>query len=228
MQRLVDFIGSYPWHWTVVDADDFFAHLRDVDGSSLSTVRAYQNDTKLFLQYAMNPSYPWNETCGRRFGMSFSQIVTDENRARHISKIDARPTKRPFESHELQAFFDLADLEVERCLNSGRKGALTAWRDAIAFKTLYGWGLRASEMRRLQLVDFTENRETPLFGDYGILRVRFGKAMKGSPPKQRTVYSVFDWVTEAVAEWVRKGAPPLRLPRAGSLSHGRHRAHPAL
>lgn len=67
------------------------------------------------------------------------------------------------------------DLEVDRFLNSGRKGALTAWRDAIAFKALYGWGLRTSEMRRLQLVDFTDNREGSPFGDYGILRVRFGR-----------------------------------------------------
>lgn len=44
---------------------------------------------------------------------------------------------------ELQQFFDLADLEPERILYAGRKGALAAWRDAIAFKALYGWALRA-------------------------------------------------------------------------------------
>jgi len=71
----------------------------------------------------------------------FSQVITEFNRARHVQADDARPQKRPFTPTELQQFFDLADLEPERILNAGRKGALAAWRDAVAFKTLYGWGL---------------------------------------------------------------------------------------
>ena len=205
--RMGDFVGSYPWQWTAADADDFFGHLRGVRNLAHTTVRAYQTDVKLFLDYAIDPAYDWNEHCGRLFGTVFSQVITEFNRARHVQADDARPLKRPFTPTELQQFFDLADLEPERILNAGRKGALAAWRDAVAFKTLYGWGLRRNEVRHLQLVDFSRNARAPFFGEWGLVRVRHGKAMRGSPAKQRTVLTVFDWAAEALADWAERGLP---------------------
>nr|WP_236822433.1 site-specific integrase [Arthrobacter sp. AK-1] len=207
VMRLSDFSGKYPWEWGPVDADELFAHLRGVENLALSTVRAYQTDIKLFCEYATNPEYPWNENCGRLFGTTFSQVITEFNKARHVQDADMGPEKRAFTLEELQAFFDLADLEVERIINSGRKGALAAWRDAVAFKTAYGWGLRRDELRHLSLVDFSRNVKAPYFGDYGILRVRFGKPQKGSPKKQRSVLTLLDWAAEAVDDWVRRGLP---------------------
>lgn len=87
--------------------------------------------------------------------------TTEFNKARHVQDADMGPEKRAFTLEELQAFFDLADLEVERIINSGRKGALAAWRDAVAFKTGYGWGLRRDELRHLGLVDFSRNVKAP-------------------------------------------------------------------
>ena len=57
-------------------------------------------------------------------------MVTEYNRSTHLDDT-SEATKRPFSTRELQEFFDLADLEPERILNSGRKGALAAWRDAV-------------------------------------------------------------------------------------------------
>ena len=67
-------------------------------------------------------------------------------------------------------------------------------------------------MRHLQLVDFSASRDTPYFGDYAILNVRFGKAMKGSPKKQRVVLTTFRWAAEAVSAWVEHGLPRYGLP----------------
>jgi hypothetical protein len=39
------------------------------------------------------------------------------------------------------------------------------------------------------------------------VRVRHGKAMRGSPAKQRTVLTVFDWAAEALADWAERGLP---------------------
>ncbi|MEV8084609.1 tyrosine-type recombinase/integrase [Pseudarthrobacter oxydans] len=74
-------------------------------------------------------------------------------------------------------------------------------------KTAYGWGLRRDELRHLSLVDFSRNVKAPYFGDYGILRVRFGKPQKGSPKKQRSVLTLLDWAAEAVDDWVKRGLP---------------------
>ncbi|MBX4171784.1 tyrosine-type recombinase/integrase [Rhodococcus sp. DMU2021] len=207
VEQMIEFVGSYPWQWSPADADDFFGHLRGVRNLAHTTVRAYQTDVKLFLDYASDPTYDWNEHCGRLFGTVFSQVITEFNRARHVQADDARPVKRPFTPAELQQFFDLADLEPERILRSGRKGALAAWRDAVAFKTLYGWGLRRNEVRHLQLVDLSRNARAPVFGEWGLVRVRHGKAMRGAPAKQRTVLTVFDWAAEALADWCTRGLP---------------------
>jgi site-specific recombinase XerD len=108
---------------------------------------------------------------------------------------------------ELQGFFDLADLEVERVLASGRKGAVAAYRDANVFKTAYAWGLRANEVTHLQTVDFSRNRRAPQFGEFGVLQVRYGKAQRGSPPKRRSVLTVFDWSPDVLDTWIRTGLP---------------------
>jgi integrase len=105
-----------------------------------------------------------------------AQIVTEFNRARHAQNNEQAPTKRPFTRPELQGFFDLADLEIELVLASGRKRAVAAYRNATVFKTAYAWGLRANEVTHVQTVDFPRNRRAPQFGEFGVLQVRYGIA----------------------------------------------------
>lgn len=207
VMRFADFTGRYPWEWTPSMADEYVAHLRGVKNLSLSTARSYQSDIALFCAYASSSSYEWNANCERMYGTVMTQIITDLNRARHSQAADTGPEKRAFELDELQAFFDHADLEVERILRSHRKGSLAAWRDSVAFKVCYGWGLRHDELRNLRLVDFARNVKAPYFGDYGQVRVRHGKANRGAPKKQRTVLTLLDWAAEALADWVKHGLP---------------------
>lgn len=214
--RMVSFVGKAPWDWLAGDVDDFFAHLRGVQNLSHSTIRAYQTDAKLFLDFAGDRAYNWNDRCNQLFGTTFSQVLSEVNRATHGQETSAA-SKRPFSIQELQEFFDLADLEPERILNSGRKGALAAWRDAVMFKTIYAWGLRHNEVRHLILADFSRNVRAPAFGEWGLLRVRQGKASKGSAPKQRTVLTVFEWATEMLDHWERIGRPRFGLHRAAPL-----------
>lgn len=207
VMSLVDFACRYPWEWTLSDADDFFSHARAVRNLSHGTVRSYQGNIKLFCDYALDPHYDWCEQSAKLFGQIFAQVVTELNRVTHAQPSEAHPAKRPFTQRELQDLFDLADLEVERILHSGRKGALAAWRDAIAFKTAYSWGLRANELRHLQVVDFSRNARAPYFGDHGVLRVRWGKSHRGSAKKPRSVLTVWPWSAEMIQHWIRNGLP---------------------
>jgi site-specific recombinase XerC len=112
------------------------------------------------------------------------------------------PEARPFTRGELQRFLDYADDQVERAVNSKRKGALAAYRDATLFKVIYWWGLRRTETSKLDLADWGRNPAAPEFGRYGMLNVRYGKAKKGQPPRRRNVASVMGWAVEAVADYV--------------------------
>jgi len=210
--KLVDFSGRYPWEWTMGDADDFFSHARGVRNLSHSTVRSYQTAIKLFCDYACDPRYDWSEQAAKLFGHVFAQVVTELNRITHSQPGDAGPTKRPFTPRELQQLFDLADLEMVRILNAGRRGALEAWRDAMAFKTAYGWGLRVNELRHLQTIDFSRNSRAPYFRDFGVLRVRYGKPHRGSAKKVRSVLTVWQWAADAIQDWIDHGLPRYGAP----------------
>jgi len=59
----------------------------------------------------------------------------------------------------------------------------------------------------LDVADFGPNPHAPEFGDYGVCQVRFGKAMKGSPPKHRSVLTVWEWVPQVLAQWIGEARP---------------------
>ncbi len=42
-----------------------------------------------------------------------------------------------------------------------------------------------------------------------MVKVRYGKAKKGSPPKRRTVLTVFDWTPDIISYWLTRGQPYL-------------------
>lgn len=90
---------------------------------------------------------------------------------------------------------------------AGRKGWLPAFRDAALFKVVYSFGLRRNEVQMLDLADLGRNPHAPEFGDHGVLYVRHGKAKRGSPPKRRSVLTVWDWTPEIVDQWITHVRP---------------------
>ena len=68
------------------------------------------------------------------------------------------------------------------------KGWLAAFRDATLFKVIYAWGLRRTEAAMLDVGDFGANPAAPELGSFGMCQVRFGKALRGSPPRRRAAW----------------------------------------
>ena len=83
---------------------------------------------------------------------------------------------------------------------------MAAFRDATLFKTIYAFGLRRREAVMLDLADFSRNAKAAEFGRFGACHVRYGKAMRGSPPRRRTVLTVMAWSAEVLAEYVERCA----------------------
>jgi integrase/recombinase XerC len=86
-------------------------------------------------------------------------------------------------------------------------------RDRV--QVAYGFGLRRTETAMLDLADFGPNPHAGEFGDYGLCRVRFGKAGKGSPPKRRSVLTVWPWLPGVLEQWIGETRP--LMPAAGGL-----------
>lgn len=208
VRRFADFTGEYPWRWQPVDIEEWTVSLRRGGARALSTLRNYQNTIALFCDYLVDPRYAWAGECWERFDTHPVQICHEWNTAPHVSAQEGRPGVRPFTRKELQLFFDHADAQVERAQQLGRKGWLAAFRDATLFKTIYAYGLRRREAVMLDVTDFHRNPKAPQFGDYGICSVRYGKALKGSAPRRRSVLTVMDWSVDVLTEYV-EGVRPL-------------------
>ncbi|MDT5292456.1 MAG: hypothetical protein QOF88_7345, partial [Mycobacterium sp.] len=172
-----------------------------------ATVRTNVATTRVADIRAEQPDYGWDRVCEQRFGTHPAQVFFEWNTAAHVQDNEQSPTKRAFTKAELQDFFDHADGRVALIAASGRKGWLPAYRDAVMFKLAYSYGLRFNELRHLQTVDFARNPHAREFGRYGLVHVRYGKAKKGSPPKRRSVLTVFDWTPEVIADWLAHGQP---------------------
>jgi integrase/recombinase XerC len=206
--------NTFPWQWRPQLVDEWLADLRSVRRLRRSTLRNYQTAVRLFCQFLIDPNYGWVAECEARFGTHPVQVVHEWNTAVHVAAAEGDPGKRALTVEELQALFDAADERVARIRSLGRKGWLPAFRDAVLFKVAYGYGLRRNEVRMLDLADFGRNPHAPEFGGFGVCHVRFGKAMRGSPPKRRTVLTVWPWTPEVLREWIEEVRP--RLARAGN------------
>lgn len=209
--------GAFPWQWTPQHTDEWFGDLRAVRGCAHSTLRSYQDALRSFCAYVTNPAYDWISVCEQRFGTHPIQVVHEWNAAAHVQEVESRPNKRAFTLDELQDFFDYADEQVTKARDRGRKGWLPAFRDATLFKIAYSFGLRRNESRMLDVTDIGRNPHGPEFGDYGLVHVRHGKAKKGSPPKRRSVATVWPWTAEILEEWVTEFRPRLAVPGTSAL-----------
>jgi integrase/recombinase XerC len=207
--RFRAFTGSDPWLWTAADVDGFFLELRGVRSAAHSTLLTYQNGLRLFLDYLTDPAYGWAEECLSRFGTHPVQVCHEWNTAAHVQEAASRPRKRPLTRDELQDLFDFADDRVDEARRLGRKGWLSAFRTATIIKVAYAWGLRRNEVRMLELTDFGTNPHAEQFGGYGVLYVRHGKAMRGSPAKRRSVLTVpqTGWAMDCLDQWITEVRP---------------------
>lgn len=196
-------VAGWPWQWSAAAVESWIAS----GGWAHSTVRSYQGALATFLGYVCDPRYGWIGECEQRVGARPVQVCHEDNLAVHVADYEGRPGRRPLTRAELQAFFDVADDRVERAAASGRKGWLATFRDASLFKVAYGWGLRRREVAMLDVSDFAVNPAAPRLGKFGVVHVRFGKAMKGSPPRRRAVATVMPWAAEALRQYLEEVRP---------------------
>ena len=205
---------AFPWQWGPGMVDEWLGELRGIKGLARSTIRSYASSVSALCLVRDRPGLRAGPGSARqRFGTHPVQVIHEWNTAVHVQQNEAGPRKRAFTVDELQALFDHADEQAVRVRGGGRKGGGPVFRDAVALKVAYGFGLRRTEAAMLDVADFGPNPHAPEFGEYGVCQVRFGKAMKGSPPKHRSVLAVWEWVPGVLGQWIAEVRP--LMPAAG-------------
>lgn len=210
VERFLEFTNTYPWGWTAGQVDEWSADMVGERKYAPSTIRHHHEALELFCSYIISPHYRWAEECQKRFGTHPVQVCHEWNTRAHLVDYEGRPGRRPMTRQEIQALFDHADGQVEHRIRSGRKGALTAYRDATVFKVIYGWGLRVREVAGLDVTDWYRNPHAPELGRFGTLHVRLGKGTRGTGPRRRSVHSVMPWAVESFEDYLTNIRPRFR------------------
>ncbi len=214
VRGFISFTNEFPWQWTPGRVEEWTLTLTSERHLAPATIRGYQTDLRLFSEYITDARYGWVAACEEAFGEFPVAICHEWNTIAHLNDYEGSPEARPLSRAELQRFLDYADEQVDRAARAKRKGALAAYRDATLFKVVYGWGLRRTETARLDLADWGRNPAAPEFGRFGMLHVRYGKAVRGQPPRRRNVASVMGWAVDAVTDYVENIRP-----RFGVVDH---------
>lgn len=59
----------------------------------------------------------------------------------------------------------------------------------------------------MELGDFSANPAAPELGRFGVCHVRWGKAMRGSPPRRRSVDTVMPWAVDVLEQYLCEVRP---------------------
>lgn len=220
VRRFGEFTGRYPWEWSPGDMEDFTTQAKSrPHPAARSTIRGYHTIIRLFCDYLTDARYEWATECEERFGSTPQQICHEWNTATHLLDYEGRAERRALTYDELEQFFTAVDERVETIVHRGRKGALSALRDAQIFKTIYAYGLRRAEATGLDVADLRPNGAAPRFGRFGAVDVRWGKGSHGSGPRRRSVLTLpeLGWITDGLAQWIDQARPRFTDSASGPL-----------
>ena len=104
------FTGRPPWRWTEEDYDRWCLYKTKQSKVSYATLRAYQNSIHKFLDKLLKTPGDCN-AIKLLFGVRPRQIITDENRLRHVGQ--ERKKVRVYQSqNEIERFFEAIDDEI--------------------------------------------------------------------------------------------------------------------
>ncbi len=110
VRRFVEFTGLYPWQWTPAEAEAWVTELRSgVKPLTVSTLRGYEIDIKMFCEYLTDTRYQWMTECADRFGVSPKQVFHEDNSIVHVSDYEGDAGRRPLTYDEVRALFGAAD-----------------------------------------------------------------------------------------------------------------------
>jgi len=217
LRRFARFTNDYPWRWQPVDVEEWTTQAIAERRLTHATVRGNHVTLRLFMEFVCDPRYGWAEECQDRFGTHPVQVCHEWNTTLHTSDYEGRPGRRPLTREELQAVFDAADERVVEVRRRGRKGWLAGFRDATLLKVTYAWGLRRREAVMLDVADFAPNPNAPELGRLGVCQVRYAKAVRGGPPRRRSVLTVMPWAAEVLDEYLSQVRPRYGVGVTGAL-----------
>ena len=207
MTRLLQWTGKYVFEIQEADYEAWCEYLATEAKCAQSTRRTYQNAVRKVVAYLCDATDLQNEA-QRLFGARITRFAHADNSIAHRVEDESAAGRNPMTHEEIQTLFDSIDARIECALNEKPREYAALARDKALIFILYQYGLRASEVGALQFRDWSADPANPECDRYALLRVRFGKAARGSGKRHRTVPSTDPDIVELV-DWYRTEIRPL-------------------
>lgn len=201
-----EYSDKFPWEWTRDDFEKYCTYIFKEKKNSVGTQRIKQKSIKKFTEYLIESKYFY--VVREKFNIILKPICLPDNTIVHKVEYDNQTKKKVFSPIELQKFFDYMDDYIHTCYETRNKAFQSAMRDKALFYTMVSYGFRINEIRMLDLTDIYPNPDTPEFGKFGYIHVRFGKSSPGSNFKERKVYTL-DLQPKEILEWYINDVRPL-------------------
>lgn len=120
-------------HWTFGHLDKWTVDLVSTRARAASTIGNNHDALRSFETY-LAQQFGWVEECYERFGSHPTRICCDFNTSDHLRGGDV-PERRPLALDQLRSLLDYADDQADAAIHTGRRGALSAHRDATVFQS---------------------------------------------------------------------------------------------
>ena len=191
---------------------------RGAPGCAARRCAATRRRSGCSARYLTDPAYGWAGGV-RDAGSAPTRCRSchEWNTAVHVQHAEGDPAKRAFTLDELQAL--LRPRRRAGRPGSARRGARAGCRRSgtpPCSRSPTGTGCGATRPGCSMSPTSAPTRTRPSSASYGVCYVRYGKAMKGSPPKRRSVLTVWPWV----------GRGPRRVDHRDPAAAGRRRRQP--
>ena len=188
VEDLLRYVGQPMWEITAEDFESWAGHLGLERHLASSSQRVMHCAVATFFDYGAD-SRLWQNEARRQFRGRIEHIVTRDNRVIHTTDANPARPRRYLDAAGFDRVFTVLDSIVEVAAIEAPRRLKTFQRDRAMFYTFYGYGLRLSEGRGLDVTSFSPNPDLPELGRFGVVEVR-GKGSRGSGPRARTIPAI--------------------------------------
>lgn len=200
VRRFMIFTARPIWEWRHADVAAFIDFKkRTVEDFSVSSQAFYFTYLRILQTWLFNDLGLRQEIL-QKFGVQV-QVWIDARNAIPLrgKRRKAKKVTHALNEVEFQRLMDEFDAAIELAFASNSKSAYPLARDKVITAVSYEYGLRVSEVVKIKVGDFHEDRRHPIFKKFAILTVVGKGGIIGSPHAlDPQIVALLEWYEEFI------------------------------
>lgn len=200
LRRFMIFTARPIWAWEHKDVSAFIDFKkRTVEDFSVSSQAFYFTYLRILQSWLFN-DLGLRQEIFQKFGVQVQEWIDGRNAIPLRGKRrKAKKVTHALDEIEFQQLMDEFDAAIELAFASNSKAAYPLARDKVITAVSYEYGLRVSEVVKIKLGDFHQDRRHPIFKKYALLQVVGKGSITGAPHAlDPQIVAVLEWYEEFI------------------------------